>query len=222
MKLAERGQSLRGSERPLIAMIVGVGGVPASFPALAALAALLFSASPLRAQVVQPPATADTNVVLPPIDVSPGGVFLRAALVPGWGHVAIGSYTRGAFYFSAQTATVYTLLRARTRIGTAQDRVRLTKQVVLAELASAGVTDPEAIQQALNGDERLNGVRGLLEARQEQQEDLVALGIFLVLLSAADAYVSAHLARFPDPLDLETNVSSEGAVELGFRVALPN
>lgn len=221
MKLAERGQRSRGSERPLIAMIVGVGGVPASFLALA-LAALLFSASPLGAQVVQPPATTDTNVVLPPIDVSPGGVFLRAALVPGWGHVAIGSYTRGAFYFSAQTATVYTLLRARTRIGTAQDRVRLTKQVVLAELASAGVTDPEAIQQALNGDERLNGVQGLLEARQEQQEDLVALGIFLVLLSAADAYVSAHLARFPEPLDLETNVSFEGAVELGFRVALPN
>ena len=79
MKLAERGQSLRGSERPLIAMIVGVAGVPASFPALAAVAALLFSASPLRAQVVQPPATTDTNVVLPAIDVSPGGAFLRAA-----------------------------------------------------------------------------------------------------------------------------------------------
>ncbi len=222
MKRSERGKSSRGWPAPRIAMIVREVGMPLPFPVFATVAALLFSAPPLRAQVVQPPATTDTNVVLPAIDVSPGGAFLRAALVPGWGHAAIGSYTRGAFYFSAQTATVYTLLRARTRIGTAQDRVRLTEGVILAELASAGVTDPEAIQQALNGDERLNGVRGLLDARQEQQEDLVALSIFLVLLSAADAYVSAHLARFPDPLDLETNVSSEGAVELGFRVALPN
>lgn len=222
MKLVKPGKSPRGSQALRIAMIVRTAGVPASFPVLATVASLLFCASPLRAQIIEPPAAVDTNVVLPAIDVSPGGAFLRAALVPGWGHAAIGSYTRGAFYFSAQTATVYTLLRARTRIGTAQDRVRLTERVVLAELSSAGVSDPEAIQQALKVDERLNGVRGLLEARQEQQEDLVALSIFLVLLSAADAYVSAHLARFPDPLDLETNVSSEGAVQLGFRVSLPN
>ena len=50
----------------------------------------------------------------------------------------------------------------------------------------------------------------------------MALGIFLVLLSAADAYVSAHLARFPDPLDLETSVAPNGGIDVGFRVALPN
>ena len=181
-------------------------------------------ATPLGAQVVPSPATAEAGIAVlpPPIDVSPGGAFLRAVLVPGWGHAAIGSYARGGFYFAAQTATVYTLLRARTRIGTAQDRVRLTEQVVLSELASAGVTDPEASEEALDGDPRLNGVRGLLDARQEQPEDLVALSIFLVLLSAADAYVSAHLARFPDPLDLETNVAADGSVDVGFRVTLPN
>lgn len=188
------------------------------------LSLLSTMASPLEAQVAPAPATPNQEIAeLPsPIDVSPGGAFLRAALIPGWGHASIGSYTRGGFYFAAQTATVYTLLRARTRIGTAQDRVRLTEQVILSELAASGVTDPQAIQDALDGDGRLNVVRRLLEARQEQQEDLVALGIFLVLLSAADAYVSAHLARFPDPLDLETSVAPNGGIDVGFRVALPN
>ena len=190
----------------------------------ATLSLLITMTSPLEAQVAPAPATPNEEIAeLPsPIDVSPGGAFLRAALIPGWGHASIGSYTRGGFYFAAQTATVYTLLRARTRIGTAQDRVRLTEQVILSELAASGVTDPQAIQDALDGDGRLNGVRRLLEARQEQQEDLVALGIFLVLLSAADAYVSAHLARFPDPLDLETSVAPNGGIDVGFRVALPN
>lgn len=189
-----------------------------------ALSPLNGPTSRVGAQVAPAPAPPAAEVAeLPaPIDVSPGGAFLRAALIPGWGHASIGSYTRGGFYFAAQTATVYTLLRARTRIGTAQDRVRLTEQVILAELASSGVTDPQAIQDALDGDDRLSGVRRLLEARQEQQEDLVALGIFLILLSAADAYVSAHLARFPDPLDLETSVAPNGGIDVGFRVALPN
>lgn len=167
------------------------------------------------------PTPTATPALPPPIDISPGGAFLRAVLVPGWGHAAIGSYSRGGFYFAAQSATVYTLLRARTRIGTAQDRVRLAEQVVRAELAAGGVTDPEAIAEALDSDARVSGVRRLLDSRKEQQEDLVALGIFLVLLSAADAYVSAHLARFPEPLELDTDVAPDGSVNVGFRLALP-
>jgi hypothetical protein len=154
--------------------------------------------------------------------VSPGGAFLRAVIVPGWGHASIGSYTRGGFYFAAQAATVYTLLRTRVRIGTAQDRVRLTEGALISELAVVGVTDPDAIQQALNSDGRLRDVRGLLDSRKEQHEDLAAFSIFLVLLSAADAYVSAHLARFPAPLDIETQLSTDGAVDIGIRIQLPN
>ena len=189
-----------------------------------AFAVGLGAAASLEAQVA--PALSPPRDSLPgtppPIDVSPGGAFLRAALFPGWGHAAIGSYTRGGFYFGAQAATLYTLLRTRTRIGTVQDRVRLMEQVVLTELSSAGITDPEAVQEALDDDGRVNRVRRLLDSRKEQQEDLIALSIFLVLLSAADAYVSAHLARFPDPLELETNVTGAGLVEIGFRVPLPN
>ena len=155
-------------------------------------------------------------------NVSPGGAFLRAVIVPGWGHASIGSYARGGCYFAAQAATVYTLLRTRVRIGTAQDRVRLTEGALISELAVVGVTDPDAIQQALNSDGRLRDVRGLLDSRKEQHEDLAAFSIFLVLLSAADAYVSAHLARFPAPLDIETQLSTDGAVDIGIRIQLPN
>ena len=90
-------------------------------------------------------------------NVSPGGAFLRAVIVPGWGHASIGSYTRGGFYFAAQAATVSTLLRTRVRIGTAQDRVRRTEGGLISELAVVGVTDPDAIQQALHSVDTAGG-----------------------------------------------------------------
>lgn len=179
---------------------------------------------PLSAQAAPnaPAATETSSDVSAPIVISPGGAFLRAALVPGWGHAAIGAYARGGVYFAVQSATVYTLLRARTRIGTAQDRVRLTEGVIIQELAASGVTDPESIREAFEGDERRSRVRRLLDARLDEQEDLVAFGVFVILLSAADAYVSAHLARFPEPLDLETSVTPSGGVTIGLKVPIPN
>ena len=191
---------------------------------IAAPAVLDTSSSQLSAQIVSSAITNDIigADTLGASDVSPGGAFLRAALIPGWGHASIGSYTRGGFYFAAQAATVYTLLRTRVRIGTAQDRVQHTQAVLMDELASGGVTNPDAIEQALKNDGRLRDVQGLLNSRKEQQEDLAAFSIFLVLLSAADAYVSAHLARFPDPLDIETNVSPNGGMDIGLRLRLPN
>ncbi len=182
------------------------------------------SHSKLSAQEISSTVTNDVGALdtTRPSNISPGAAFLRAVIVPGWGHASIGSHTRGGFYFAAQAATVYTLLRTRVRIGTAQDRVQLTEGALINELASLGVTDPDEIQEALNSDGRLRDVRGLLDSRKEQHEDLAAFSIFLVLLSAADAYVSAHLAGFPAPLDIETQLSTDGAVDIGIRIQLPN
>lgn len=166
-----------------------------------------------------------TRAPLPePLDISPGGAFWRALLLPGWGHAAIGSHTRGAFYFGAQATTTYTLLRTRIRVGEAQDRVRFREGVLLQRLAAEGVDDPEAIQERFDEDATLGELRRLLDARKEQQEDLVAFGIFLLLLSGADAYVSAHLARFPDPLELEARPgpAGSGTFDVGIRLTLPN
>lgn len=157
-----------------------------------------------------------------PLGISPGGAFLRAALVPGWGHVAIGSYTRGGFYFAFESVTAYTLLRTRTRLSDARDRAALRESVVRARLADEGVTDPTEIDARLEQDETLGSYRDLVKSRQGQQEDLIAFGIFLLFLSGADAYVSAHLARFPAPLQVQvTPVASERA-EVAIRIALPN
>jgi len=158
----------------------------------------------------------------PPLTISPGGAFWRALALPGWGHAAIGSYSRGAFYFGAQSATVYTLLRVRVRIGEAQDRVRFRERVLQSQYAAEGITDPDEIQQLLDGDEGLSELSGLLDSRKDQQEDMIAFGLFLLLISSADAYVSAHLARFPDPLDLEATPSAAGGVDLSLRISIPN
>ncbi|NNF14620.1 MAG: hypothetical protein HKN72_15435 [Gemmatimonadetes bacterium] len=157
-----------------------------------------------------------------PLDISPGGAFWRALVFPGWGHAAIDSHGRGGFYFAAQTATIYTLLRTRIRLGEAQDRVRFREAILLDRLAAEGVTDFNTIQGRLNGDAPLSDLRNLLDARKEQQEDMVALGIFFLFIGAADAYVSAHLARFPEPLDIGTGVGPTGpTVELALRLPLP-
>jgi len=159
---------------------------------------------------------------LPPIQVSPGGAFLRAILVPGWGHASIGSYSRGGFYFGAQTATVYSLLRTRHRLHEVRERVRFREDALRAQIAGEGVTDTDLIEQRLTDDADLTELQNLLDSRESQQEDLVALGIFILLLSGADAYVSAHLARFPEPLELEARPVDIGRVDVSLRFMLPN
>lgn len=155
------------------------------------------------------------SVLDPP---SPGGAFLRSLAVPGWGHAAIGSYGRGAFYVTAEAGTWYALIRTRMRLNEARERASLRERNVRAALEREGLTDPIEIEQRLDADPALQDIRGLVEAREGQQEDWLALGIFLMLLSGADAYVSAHLANFPDPIEVGVVPGLAGGVELAVRV----
>ena len=186
-----------------------------------ALWCALTAAAPTEVAAQQQPTPDPPVEQEPALDISPRGAFLRALAVPGWGHAAIGSYTRGGFYFAAQSATVYTLLRTRMRVGEVQDRVRLRESIVRRQAEAAGVTDPLEIQARFDEDPALQELNGLLESRKDQQEDLVALGIFLLFLSGADAYVSAHLARFPEPLELEGRPAPDGGFEVGLSLSLP-
>jgi hypothetical protein len=170
-----------------------------------------------------PQATADT-IAQAPIrrGVSPRGAFLRAVAVPGWGHSAIGSYRRGAFYFVAEGITAWGLIKTRERIKEANQRVDFRETRLLADLAAQGVTDPTEIQTALDDDEALTDLLALQGARKSQREDWTALGIFLLLLSGADAYVSAHLQHFPAPLTLDTQSSGNGRMDVSLSIKLPN
>lgn len=187
----------------------------------AAMLAGLVIASGVSAQ--QPAGSESSSTSLArPLGVSPGGAFLRAVLLPGWGHAAIGSYSRGGFYFALESATAYTFLRTRSRLSDARERAALRESAVRASLADEGVTDPTEIDARLQQDGTLGSLNALVESRRGQQEDLVAWGIFLLFLSGADAYVSAHLARFPAPIVVQvTPVASERA-EVSLRIPLPN
>ncbi len=160
---------------------------------------------------------ADTATTVPG-QVTPRGAFLRALAVPGWGHAAIGAGSRGAFYVGAEGGTAWMFLRTRSRLRDARRIRDLREANVRRRLADEGVTDPVMIDAALEVDEGVADARGLVESRKQQSEDWTAIGIFLVFLSGADAYVSAHLQDFPGPIQLQVQSRADGGVDVGARV----
>lgn len=190
--------------------------------ALTLCATALGATVPTSAAAQAPPPRAETTESgLPaPLEISPGGAFLRALAVPGWGHAAIGAHARGGFYFAAQAATVYTLIRSRQRLLDARERLAFREDFVRQEALGAGITDPAEIDALLDGDAGVAELRRLEDSRGDQQEDMVALGIFLVFLSGADAYVSAHLSRFPEPIEVEAAPVGGGRYDLGLKIRI--
>ena len=154
--------------------------------------------------------------------VSPGGAFLRAVLVPGWGHVSIGANARAGAYFAIESAVAYGIIRTRRRISEARSRANFREILLRENLSTQGITDPTQIENALESDATLADLKNLRESRGEQQEDLVAFGLFLLFLSGADAFVSAHLKDFPDPIAIEGGPTNDGRLEIGLRLRLPN
>ena len=55
-----------------------------------------------------------------------------------------------------------------------------------------------------------------MDGREEQREDWVAVAVFTLLMSGVDAFVSAHLRNFPDPLTVEGG--PDGTIEVAIRV----
>ncbi len=162
------------------------------------------------------------SAALLPAGVSPRGAMIRAILLPGWGHASIGSYNRGALYFLAESTAFWMFARSRTRLSEAQGRIALRERLLTAALADEGLTDPFEIQDRLDQDEGLQELFGLEEARGRQREDWMALGIFLMLISGVDAYVSAHLQDFPDPIEVNVQPVGQGRMEVSARFRLPN
>jgi Family of unknown function (DUF5683) len=153
--------------------------------------------------------------------VSPRGAFLRAIVIPGWGHSAIGSYRRGAFYFVTEGITAWGLIKTHERIKEVQGRISFAEGVVRSDLAAQGVTDPDSIRMQLDSAATLVDLRGLEKSRKSQREDWTALAIFLVLLSGADAYVSAHLQHFPAPMTLDAQPAGDGRMDVSLGLKLP-
>ena len=149
--------------------------------------------------------------------ITPSGAFLRGSLIPGWGHAASGSLTRGAFYFGAESLAGWMLYKTARRLGVARDQARIWEERVTAQLMLDGVTDPMEIEALLAEDEQVTRFRGLVNAREEQREDWFAVALFTLLLSGVDAFVSTHNLYFPEPLTIEGDPVS-GAVEVAVRI----
>ena len=181
---------------------------------------------PAGAQDPPRPDSAEAAAAVQPADslaadsatgISPAGAFLRGSIIPGWGHTTTGSPTRGAFYFSVEALAGWMVYKTHRRLGVARDQAAVWEELATAELAATGVTEPEQVDAALEQHEQVARFRGLVDARAEQREDWVAVAIFTLLLSGVDAFVSAHLHEFPEPLTIEGDPSG-GTVELAVRI----
>jgi hypothetical protein len=153
-----------------------------------------------------------------PGGITPRGAFIRGLAFPGWGHAKVGSPSRGGFYFLVQSTTGVMFFKTHSRLSRARDQLVLLESVERARLEAEGVTDPLAVEAALSENPEVADLRALEEVRTEQREDWIALGLFMMLLSGVDAYVSAHLSNFPAPVEIGTPPG--GGIEVGFSLPI--
>ena len=188
---------------------------------LVVLLASLALVSPAVAQVPADPAPfpARDSVAVDP-GPSPLGAFLRAIAIPGWGHASIDSHRRGLFYVGAQSGTAWMILKTSSRRSSAREILAVRESVVRAELMFSGEVPLDELDDAVAQDPRVVDAQTLVDARQGQFEDWVAMAIFITFLGGADAFVSAHLRDFPDPIDVTVGPSPDGGVEVGARLRL--
>lgn len=52
--------------------------------------------------------------------VGPLGAFVRSLLVPGWGQAALGEVTRGAFYFTMESASLWMIVKTQAKLDAAR------------------------------------------------------------------------------------------------------
>ncbi|HEX8451527.1 MAG TPA: hypothetical protein VF647_05485 [Longimicrobium sp.] len=164
------------------------------------LLVLLIAARPLAAQVT-PPDTARRPVVdtagairadtTPTGRISPKGAFLRSLVLPGWGQSEIGAPERGIIYFGLEAGSLWMVLKSHRKLGEAYEREDILRRT--------GVIPEER-------------TTGLVRARRAQREDWIALSLFWLFFSGADAFVGAHLRDFDAQVG---SAPGSGGVQVG-------
>jgi hypothetical protein len=167
----------------------------------------------LSEQSVEPSDSSDSGA--PP---SPGGAFLRSLAIPGWGQAASGSPNRGAFYFTLESTSMWMILKTSKMLGSARNVVALRELEAELRLMSEGV-DPSDIPAQVDSDPAVLDARRLEESRAQQREDWFAVALFFLFLGGADAFVAAHLADFPEPLEVQMRALPDMGVEVGFSLS---
>ena len=128
---------------------------------------------------------------------SPRGAMIRSFIMPGWGQVSYDRYLRGGVYFPGHVGNVYMVYKTVTRLDEARDREDDRVSEVRDSLEALPEVPVDSIDIRIDADPRVRHARSLVRSREEQREDWIALGLFWVLISGVDAYVTAQLADFP-------------------------
>jgi hypothetical protein len=142
-----------------------------------------------------PPAAAEADSST----VSARGALIRSLILPGWGQSYVGAPGRGAIYFALEAGSLWMTYKTAQSLRTARELeswLRETGQL------------PE--------DDRL----AIAESREEQREDWIALSLFWILASGADAYVSAQLADFSERVGVRPTPSGGLELEARFPVGV--
>jgi len=109
------------------------------------------------------------------------------------------------------------ILKTQKTLGSANDILAM-RRLVAGERLLAGGTDPVDIPNGIDSDPAVQDAENLVGVRRQQREDWFAFGLFFLLLGGADAFVAAHLADFPEPLETVIRPLPNMGVELGFRL----
>lgn len=105
-RAVERSRSRANRSRSVAFITIALaGGVPT-------IAAAQQESAPAE---VAPP---DTLFTPPPL--SPGGAFLRSLVLPGWAQSELGAESRGAFYFLAESFSLFMVARTQIRLDWAE------------------------------------------------------------------------------------------------------
>ena len=150
---------------------------------------------------------------------SPGGAFLRSIVVPGWGQVAAGSPERGTLYFTVESLALWMVLKTSKTLGSARDILAMRRFAAEERLIAEGVVDSADLSAAIDADPGVADAFNLEQLRAQQREDWITFRVFFLLLGGADAFVAAHLADFPEPLETAIRPLPNMGVEIGFRLA---
>jgi hypothetical protein len=150
---------------------------------------------------------------------SAGGAFVRSLVVPGWGQMAAGSSERGTFYFTIESLGLWMILKTSKTLGSARDILAMRRLEAEERLIAEGSVDLGDLLAAIDADPAVASAFDLEQLRAQQREDWIAFGVFFLLLGGADAFVSAHLADFPEPLEVAIRPLPNMGVEFGFRLA---
>lgn len=191
----------------------------------AMIAALLLTAS-AAAQEPTPPDSvlretlqAD-SVVADTGGISPRTAFIRSLIIPGWGQASVGSYVRGGVFFGLQTTSGYMLLRTIGRVNQAKELEGRRRAFARDSLLATGEFVDDSTGQELDAavDENANvrDAEGLVNARRQQRQDWVTYLLVFTLASGVDALVAAHLADFPQRIEVEP--TGDGGMRFGLRL----